>query len=100
MAFGTGRSALTGPWLASVCPLRPPVAVAVAVKSGFILSMAVSLECPSPARRSGGEAWLARDQLDEVAVEGGGGLNPWGGDARPARALPQRPLARRGNRAD
>jgi len=33
MAFGTDRSALTDPSLASVRPLRPPVAVAVAVKS-------------------------------------------------------------------
>ena len=39
MAFGTDRSAFTDPSLASVCPLRPPVAVAVAVKSGLILSM-------------------------------------------------------------
>jgi hypothetical protein len=39
IACGTDRSALTIPSLDSVCPLRPPVAVAVAVKSGLILSM-------------------------------------------------------------
>jgi hypothetical protein len=43
MAFGTDRSAFTEPSLASVCPLRPPVAIAVAVKSGLILSMAQPL---------------------------------------------------------
>src|SRR5262245_50923452 len=42
MAFGTDRSAFTVPSAASVCPLRPPVAVAVAVKSGLIASIGVS----------------------------------------------------------
>jgi hypothetical protein len=37
IAFGTERSALTKPSFDSVCPLRPPMAVAVAVKSGLIL---------------------------------------------------------------
>ena len=37
--LGPERSAVTMPSLDSVCPLRPPVAVAVAVKSGLILSM-------------------------------------------------------------
>ena len=39
MAFGTDRSAETMWSLLSVCPLRPPTDVAVAVKSGWILSM-------------------------------------------------------------
>jgi len=41
ISFGTERSALTEPSLASVWPLRPPVAVAIAVKSGLILSMSL-----------------------------------------------------------
>jgi hypothetical protein len=41
IAFGTERSAPTDPSLASVWPLRPPIAVAVAVKSGLIVSMAL-----------------------------------------------------------
>src|SRR5262249_6731222 len=42
MALGTERSTLTMPSSDSVRPLRPPIAVAVAVKSGLILSMASS----------------------------------------------------------
>ena len=41
MAFGTERSALTEPSLAWVWPFRPPVAVAVAVNSGLMVSMKV-----------------------------------------------------------
>src|SRR5205823_1197089 len=39
ISFGTDRSAFTVPSLAWEWPLRPPVAVAVAVNSGLILSM-------------------------------------------------------------
>src|ERR1700738_3770667 len=39
MAFGTDRSAETMWSLLSVCPLRPPTDVAIAAKSGWILSM-------------------------------------------------------------
>src|SRR3984957_1323139 len=39
MALGTDRSVETMWSLLSVCPLRPPTDVAVAVKSGWILSM-------------------------------------------------------------
>src|SRR5262249_36260193 len=39
MAFGTERSALTKPSLAWVWPFRPPVAVAAAVESGFMVCM-------------------------------------------------------------
>jgi hypothetical protein len=40
IAFGTDRSARTEPSLASVWPFLPPVAVAVAVNKGFIVSIA------------------------------------------------------------
>ncbi len=39
MALGTDRSVETMWSLLSVCPLRPPTDVAVAVKSGWILSV-------------------------------------------------------------
>src|SRR5262249_6191440 len=39
------RSAFTIPSSDSVCPLRPPVAVAVAVNSGLIVSMFVTPGC-------------------------------------------------------
>ncbi len=53
MAFGTERSALTEPSLAWVWPLRPPVAVAVAVKSGLIVSMQfLQRDEHSPARKT------------------------------------------------
>ena len=45
ISFGTDRLAATEPSLASVWPLRPPVAVAVAANSGLILSMGSSFLC-------------------------------------------------------
>src|SRR4030095_1429562 len=51
IAFGTERSALTEPSLASVCPLRPPIAVAVAVKSGLIVFISPPL--PVQCERGG-----------------------------------------------
>ena len=52
MAFGTERSALTEPSLAWVC-VRPPLAVAVAVKSGLIVSMQfLQRDEHSPARKT------------------------------------------------
>src|ERR1700716_3330684 len=63
MAFGTDRSALTIPSLDSVWPLRPPVAVAVAVNSGLILSIVVSPEWP---RRDGAPRPSTRQELVSV----------------------------------
>jgi hypothetical protein len=40
--FGTERFAFTDPSLASVCPFRPPVAVAVAVNNGLIESISMA----------------------------------------------------------
>jgi hypothetical protein len=42
IAFGTDRSARTEPSLASVWPFLPPVAVAVAVNRGLMVSMTYS----------------------------------------------------------
>ncbi|QLP96513.1 MAG: hypothetical protein HZY79_02585 [Rhodoblastus sp.] len=39
--MGTDKSALTEPSAAAVCPLRPPVAVALAVNTGLIASVIV-----------------------------------------------------------
>src|SRR5467141_3168811 len=44
------QGAVTTPSLASVWPLRPPTAVAVAVKSGLILSLGVSPSLCRPSR--------------------------------------------------
>src|SRR5690242_11923685 len=48
MSFGTERSMLTRPSLDWVWPLRPPVALAVVVKSGLILSIIHLLPVGAP----------------------------------------------------
>src|SRR5262249_30491640 len=82
------RSAFTRPSSDSVCPLRPPVAVAVAVNSGLIVSIVVSSERDSVRRATLSSYGLPHRRSEEARGSTSAPANgPFPGGGRRLRRL-------------